>query len=68
MPPPSPARVWRVLAPQVKRGHPPESVLQQLFKHTRLQQRFHGNMVALVEGAPRTLSLKEFLAFFLTFR
>ncbi|MEW5316981.1 MAG: hypothetical protein WDW38_008317 [Sanguina aurantia] len=33
---------------EVKKGHPPESVLQQLFKHTRLQQRFHGNMVALV--------------------
>lgn len=37
-------------------------------KHTAIQSRFSANMVALVDGLPRTLNLKEFLFHFLEFR
>jgi hypothetical protein len=53
---------------EVRRGVSPEVVLAQLLKHTRLQQRFSGNMVALVGGTPRTLGLKDCLQHFLEFR
>jgi DNA gyrase subunit A len=45
---------------ELKRGGDPhEVVLNQLFKHTQMQASFGFNMVALVDGVPRTLSLKE---------
>jgi DNA gyrase subunit A len=40
-------------------GDPPEVVLNQLYKRTSMQATFGVNMVALVDGVPRTLSLKE---------
>jgi DNA gyrase subunit A len=40
-------------------GDPPEVVLNQLYKRTQMQATFGVNMVALVDGVPRTLSLKE---------
>src|SRR4249919_3758822 len=40
-------------------GDPPEVVLNQLYKRTAMQSTFGVNMVALVDGVPRTLSLKE---------
>ena len=40
-------------------GDPPEVVLNQLYKRTPMQTTFGVNMVALVDGVPRTLSLKE---------
>ena len=40
-------------------GDPPEVVLNQLYKRTPMQATFGINMVALVDGVPRTLSLKE---------
>jgi DNA gyrase subunit A len=40
-------------------GDPPEVVLNQLYKRTPMQATFGVNMVALVDGVPRTLSLKE---------
>jgi DNA gyrase subunit A len=40
-------------------GDPPEVVLNQLYKRTPMQSTFGINMVALVDGVPRTLSLKE---------
>ena len=43
----------------LKRDEIPEVVLNQLYKHTALQTTFGVNMVALVEGVPRTLSLQE---------
>lgn len=46
---------------EVKRGFSPEVVLNQLYKHTKLQMRFSCNMVALVNGLPQTLQLKDFL-------
>ena len=45
---------------ELKRGGDPATVvLNQLYKHTQMQQSFGINMVALVDGVPRTLSLKE---------
>ncbi len=43
-------------------------VLNNLFKHTQLQDTFGVNMLALVDGAPRLLNLKEALVHFLNFR
>jgi DNA gyrase subunit A len=42
-------------------GDPPEVVLNQLFKRTPMQSTFGVNMVALVDGVPRTLSLKQLI-------
>src|ERR671918_34689 len=45
---------------ELKRGgDPPPVVLNQLYKHTQMQTSFGVNMVALVDGVPRTLTLKE---------
>jgi len=45
---------------ELKRGgDPPPVVLNQLYKHTQMQTSFGVNVVALVDGVPRTLSLKE---------
>jgi DNA gyrase subunit A len=47
---------------ELKRGGDPHQVvLNQLFKHTQMQTSFGLNMVALVDGVPRTLSLKELI-------
>jgi DNA gyrase subunit A len=47
---------------ELKRGgDPAEVVLNQLYKHTQMQNTFGVNMVALVDGVPRTLSLKELI-------
>jgi DNA gyrase subunit A len=47
---------------ELKRGgDPPQVVLNQLYKHTQMQTSFGVNMVALVDGVPRTLSLKELI-------
>ncbi len=47
---------------ELKRGgDPPEVVLNQLYKHTSMQNSFGVNMVALVDGVPKTLSLKELI-------
>ncbi len=46
---------------ELKRDAKPKSVLNNLFKHTTLQSTFPVNMVALVDGTPRTLSLKVIL-------
>ncbi|MBX2866713.1 DNA gyrase subunit A [Candidatus Kaiserbacteria bacterium] len=39
----------------------PQTVLNKLYKHTQLEETFHYNMVALVDGVPQTLSLKAIL-------
>ncbi len=44
---------------EMKRGSIPKVVLNKLFKHTSMQTTFGVNMVALVDGVPRTLSLRE---------
>jgi len=53
---------------ELKRGEVPEIVQNNLFKMTQLQDSFGMNMVALVDGQPRLLNLKQFLDFFLIHR
>ncbi len=53
---------------ELKRGEVPEVVLNNLYKHTQLQDTFGVNMVALVDGQPRLLNLQQMLAAFLSHR
>ncbi len=53
---------------RVKQGSNSSVVLNTLFKYTQLQSSFAINNVALVNGRPRTLSLKEMIANFVDFR
>ncbi|GAB6068040.1 DNA gyrase subunit A [Methylothermus subterraneus] len=53
---------------ELKRGEQPEVVLNNLYQHTPLQSVFGINMVALVDGRPRCLNLKEILEAFLDHR
>jgi DNA gyrase subunit A len=53
---------------ELKRAELPEVVLNNLYKVTQLQDAFHMNMVALVEGQPRLLSLKELIESFISHR
>lgn len=52
----------------LKTGAHPQKVLNYIYKHTQLEDAFHFNMVALVNGVPKTLSLKSILEEFVTFR
>src|SRR5438067_9906430 len=53
---------------ELKRGEVAEIILNNLFKLTQLQDSFGMNMVALVDGQPRVLNLRQFLQFFLQHR
>ncbi|KWH26439.1 DNA gyrase subunit A [Burkholderia multivorans] len=53
---------------ELKRGEVPEVVLNNLYKATQLQDTFGMNMVALVDGQPKLLNLKEILRCFLSHR
>ncbi|TSE18345.1 DNA gyrase subunit A [Tepidimonas alkaliphilus] len=53
---------------ELKRGEAPEVVLNNLYKHTQLQDTFGINMVALVDGQPRLCNLKDLLDIFLQHR
>ncbi len=46
---------------ELKSSANPQTVLNKLYKHTQLEDTFHYNMVALVDGVPQTLSLKTIL-------
>ena len=52
----------------LKNGAQPQSVLNYLYKHSQLEETFHFNLVALVGGVPKTLSLKTFLDEFIEHR
>ncbi|MES2087484.1 MAG: DNA gyrase subunit A [Patescibacteria group bacterium] len=52
----------------LKQGAYPEKVLNFLYKHTQLEEAFHFNVVALVDGIPQTLSLKSILEEFVAHR
>jgi DNA gyrase subunit A len=52
----------------LKRDAVPQVVLNKLFKHTSLQATFGYNAVALVDGVPRTLSLRDMLQHYLDFQ
>jgi len=53
---------------ELKRGEVADIILNNLFKLTQLQDSFGMNMVALVDGQPRVLNLRQFLQFFLQHR
>ena len=52
----------------LKTGGQPQKILNSLYKHTQLEDTFHLNLVALVDGVPQTLSLKSMLFEFLKHR
>ncbi|MDO8482465.1 MAG: DNA topoisomerase (ATP-hydrolyzing), partial [bacterium] len=56
------------IAIDLKQGAYPEKVLNFLYKHTQLEEAFHFNVVALVDGVPQTLSLKAILEEFVAHR
>ncbi|MGI4859491.1 MAG: DNA gyrase subunit A, partial [Janthinobacterium lividum] len=53
---------------ELKRGEVPEVILNNLYKQTQLQDTFGMNMVALVDGQPKLLNLREMLDCFLSHR
>ncbi|OZI38437.1 DNA gyrase subunit A [Bordetella genomosp. 10] len=53
---------------ELKRGEVPEVVLNNLYKNTQLQDTFGMNLVALVDGQPRLLNLKQMVEYFLQHR
>ncbi len=56
------------LVVEVKNGINPEALLEQLYRLTKLEDSFAINAVALVDGQPRTLSLREMLTVYLGHR
>jgi len=56
------------IAIDLKQGVQPQQVLNYIYKHTQLEDAFHYNMVALVDGVPETLSLKVMLEEFVKHR
>ncbi len=53
---------------ELKRGEVPEIVLNNLYKNTQMQESFGMNMVALLDGQPKLLNLRQFLEAFLRHR
>jgi DNA gyrase subunit A len=56
------------LVVELRKDSTPQVVLNQLYKHTQLQESFGIIMLALVDGVPRVLSLKEALARYVEFQ
>jgi DNA gyrase subunit A len=53
---------------EVKNGFNPDALLEQLYRQTKLEDSFAINAVALVDGQPRTLTLRELLTIYLEHR
>ena len=53
---------------ELKGNAHPQTVLNYLYKHTQLEETFHYNVVALVDGVPQTLSLKALIEYFVAHR
>jgi len=53
---------------ELKSNAHPQKILNYVYKHTQLEDTFHYNLVALVDGVPRTLSLKPILEEFILHR
>ena len=58
----SSARIGMRIVVTLKRDAVPKVVLNNLFKHTQLQTTFGANMLAIVDGVPRTLRLDQFIS------
>ncbi|MCH9737378.1 MAG: DNA gyrase subunit A [Actinomycetia bacterium] len=59
----SSSRTGMRLIIELKRDAVAQVVLNQLYKHTQLQDNFGANMLALVDSVPRTLTLEAFLSY-----
>ncbi len=53
---------------EIKRDGKPKTILNKLFKYTEMQKAFNANMLALVDGEPRLLTLKKILELYIQFR
>ena len=53
---------------EMKREAQPQQLLNSLYKHTAMQSSFFVNMLALVDGQPRVLGLRDALQYFIDFR
>ncbi|MCP2604624.1 DNA gyrase subunit A [Candidatus Aminicenantes bacterium AH-873-B07] len=53
---------------ELRKGEPPEIILNNLYKHTPLQTSFGIIFLAIVNNQPRLLNLKELLNYFISFR
>jgi DNA gyrase subunit A len=62
----SSARTGQRLVIVLKRDAQPRVVLNNLYKHTQLQDTFGCNMLALVDDVPRTLRLDQFISYWIT--
>ena len=62
----SSSRTGMRLVIELKRDAVAQVVLNQLYKHTQLQDTFGANMLALVDGVPRTLTLEQFIRYWVT--
>jgi DNA gyrase subunit A len=56
------------VAIDLRNGVEPETIKRQLYKNTQIESSFGFNTLAIVEGKPKTCSLKDFLSNFLSFR
>ncbi len=61
----SSSRTGMRLVIELKRDAVAQVVLNQLYKHTQLQDNFGANMLALVDGVPRTLALEQFIRYWI---
>ena len=57
----------RIVIP-LKRGEIAQVILNQLYKHTQMQTNFSANLLCLVEGLPKVLTLEEILNYYLAHR
>ncbi len=62
----SSSRTGMRLIIELKRDAVAQVVLNNLYKHTQLQETFGANMLALVDGVPRTLSIEQFVRSWIT--
>ncbi len=53
---------------ELRSGTQPRVILNNLYKYTPMQSTFAANMVALVDGTPRTLTLKQAIQYYIDFR
>ncbi len=53
---------------EIKKETQPQQILNNLYKHTQMQSAFSVNMLALVSGQPRVISLREALQYYIDFR
>ena len=56
------------VAIDLRNGVEPETIKRQLYKNTQIESSFGFNSLAIVEGKPKTCTLKDFLSNFLSFR